>query len=175
MSVNSGRQFTHSDHMPVQNKLPLVLLLNDFTVPMNVGSVFRLADALGVQKIFLTGDTPVPPNKNIRKTSRSTEQYVDFEYRSDALGVIQALRQAGFTIASLEITSVSRDLSEINFSQYEKLCLIPGAENNGVSQTLLDASDFHIHIPMQGQNSSMNVAMACGIAVYTISTNFRKR
>lgn len=168
MSEDAIEQLTHSSHVYHGNKYPLVVLLDNFEVPMNVGSIFRIADALGIQKIYLTGSSLIPPNKNIKKTSRSTEKYVDFEYQSNSLELIETLKQKGFTIVSLEITSSSKDVSQVDFSQHDKVCLILGSENRGVDQSLLGASDFHIHIPMLGRNSSMNVAVACGIAIYEV-------
>ena len=51
----------------------------------------------------------------------------------------------------------------------DRVCLVVGAENAGVCQALLDASDATVHIPMRGHNSSMNVANACAIATYEIA------
>ena len=152
----------------------MVLVLDNFQVPANVGSIFRLADALGVDKLYLTGSTPVPPNRNIKKTSRSTEKFVSFEYVSDPLVAIAKLKQLSYQIVALEITDSSQPLAEVEFGQTEKIAVILGAESSGVSQALLDVSDYHVHIPMQGQNSSMNVAVACGIAVYQLIQAMRR-
>ena len=164
----SGEQLHHSHHSPVNKKFPIVLLLDNFESPLNVGSVFRIADAMAVEKVILTGNTPVPPNRQITKTSRSTEKVVDFEYCSDALSMVNQLQKESYTIVALEITSTSVDLSEVNFAKYEKICLILGAENSGIHSKLLEQCDLHIQIPMHGNNSSMNVAVACGIATFQI-------
>ena len=76
----SHRQLTHSNHQPSGFRYPLTFLLNGVSTAVNVGSAYRLADALGVSKIYLRGTTPVPPNKHISKTSRSTAQVVPWEY-----------------------------------------------------------------------------------------------
>jgi tRNA G18 (ribose-2'-O)-methylase SpoU len=139
---------------------------------MNIGSFFRIADALGVEKIFLTGKSLVPPNPKIKKTSRATEKYVEYEYQEDPALVLNNLKGLGYKIVSLEITSSSFDLKDFHFSNKEKICLILGSENSGVSQELLDASDASIHIPMLGNNSSMNVANACSIATYELTRRY---
>ena len=164
----SGEQLHHSHHNSSDKKIPLILLIDDFESPLNVGSIFRIADAMAVEKIILTGNTPVPPSRQIRKTSRSTEKFVNYEYCTDALNVVSRLQKAAYTIIALEITSASVDISEINFSNYEKICLILGAENTGIKTELLMQSDIHVHIPMHGNNSSMNVAVASGIALFQI-------
>lgn len=133
---------------------------------------FRVADALGVEKIFLTGESIVPPNPKIKKTSRATEKYVEYEYQENPILVINKLKNFGYKIISLEITSASLDVKDFYFSNEEKICLILGSENSGVCQELLDASDKSIHIPMLGNNSSMNVANACSIATYELTRRY---
>lgn len=170
----SNRQLEHTDHLEGQDKKKkskrqISLLAHDITVPMNVGSLFRISDALGIEKIYLSGNTPTPPNNKIRKTSRSTEKYVPFETIENPVEVIQQLKQENCLIIALEITSDSIPLQELKLEQDQKVCLVLGSENTGVNQELLELSDITTHIPMLGKNSSMNVATACGIAVYELS------
>ena len=165
----NNRQLEHADH--IDNKKPQLkrqvsLLAHDITVPMNVGSLFRISDALGIERIYLSGDTPTPPNNKIRKTSRSTEKYVPYETADNPIELIQQLKEQNYTIIALEITSDSIPLQELKLEQDQKVCLVLGSENTGVSLKLLELADITTHIPMLGQNSSMNVATACGIAVY---------
>jgi tRNA G18 (ribose-2'-O)-methylase SpoU len=166
-------QLDHSHHRSTAAKLRLCYLANDVDVPMNVGSLFRIADALGVEKIYLTGSSSVPPNPKIRKTSRSTERFVDYAYEEDTDALVTQLRADGYKIVSLEITSKSIPLGDFKVSQEEKICLVLGSEDKGVCQKLLDMSDVAIHIPMRGSNSSMNVASACSIATYQIARMLR--
>ncbi|GAA4363152.1 TrmH family RNA methyltransferase [Kangiella marina] len=170
----SNRQLEHADHLEIQNRTkkstrPISLLAHNITVPMNVGSLFRISDALGIEKIYLSGDTPVPPNNKIRKTSRSTEKYVPYETAENPVELIKRLKEENYTIIALEITSDSTPLQELQLEKEQKVCLILGSENTGVSKKLLELADITTHIPMLGKNSSMNVATACGIAVYGLT------
>jgi len=167
-------QLNHSHHHADNKKYPVCFLAHDFDVPMNIGSLFRIADAFGIEKVYLSGSSLVPPNTKIRKTSRSTEKYVPFSYEKIPLDIIKKLKLEGYTIISLEITSSSIDISELPINGTEKICLILGSEKSGVCQELLNESDFSIHIPMVGRNSSMNVATACSIAVYEITRRYNK-
>jgi tRNA G18 (ribose-2'-O)-methylase SpoU len=164
-----NRQLDHSAHEVSNKKFPICFLAYDIDTPMNIGSFFRIADALGVEKIFLTGNSAVPPNSKITKTSRSTEKYVAHEYRENPIPVINKLKNHSYKIISLEITSASINIADFFLQKNEKVCLILGSENTGVSQELLDASDASIHVPMLGNNSSMNVANACSIATYELT------
>lgn len=165
-------QLTHSDHQPTGTKFPLSIIANDISDPLNVGSLFRLCDALGIKKLYLCGNTPVPPNTKINKTSRSTERYVDYEYQESAQELIRQLKSDDALIASLELTTDSIKLDDDNFKKAittaNHVYLIPGSENTGVNDTLLSLSDVCIHIPMHGNNSSMNVISATAIACYEI-------
>jgi len=167
-------QLDHSTHDANTKKFPICFLAHDMDVPMNIGSFFRIADALGVEKIFLTGNSVLPPNPKIKKTSRSTEKYVTYEYEKNPLTVVNQLKDQNYRIICLEITSTSIDITDILLKKNEKICLILGSENSGVSQDLLDASDMSIHIPMLGNNSSMNVANACSIATYELTKRLKQ-
>ena len=168
MTPLPNRQLDHSSHVAA-GTLALRLLAHDVGLASNVGALFRLADALGVQHLHLSGDSPMPPDPKIRKTSRSAERHVAWSYDADALDVVAALKSQGWRIVALELSSASVPLGEFAITPGERICLVLGAESAGVSQALLDAADATVHIPMRGHNSSMNVATACAIAAYDIS------
>lgn len=161
-------QLDHLQHRPTPAPFALRILLHDLVVPMNVGSVFRIADAMGVEMIHLTGCSALPPNRKLRKTSRATELHVPFRHAADPVPVLHELKAAGFRVVSLELTSASIDIRELPAPAGEPVCLVLGSENHGVSQVLLDLSDQTVHIPMRGVHSSMNVATACAIATFEI-------
>jgi len=173
--MNKNVQLTHADHEKSNIKFPLSIIANDISSPLNVGSLFRLCDALGIEKLYLCGDTPAPPNSKINKTSRSTEKYVNYEVHANAESLVKKLKTAGSYVVSLEITSSSSAISSSKFTKVLKmnkpLCLILGAENSGISDSLLSLSDLTVHIPMHGYNSSMNVISAASIACFEITRN----
>lgn len=165
----TNTQLDHRSHQPVPAKHALCLLAHDVQRPANVGSLFRIADALGIEKIYLTGRSCTPAHPKARKAARATEQRVPFVRADDPLPVVAALKRAGYRIVSLEISSTSIDLAQLPVAPGDRICLILGNESAGICQPLLDASDATVCIPMCGQNSSMNVASACAIATYVIT------
>lgn len=136
---------------------------------MNVGGLFRLADALGLSHIYFTGRVPTLPNNKISKIARYTDKYVSFSYEVDALERLRALKASNYKIVALEICSHSLKLCEIAKLRFEKLCLVIGSEKNGISDSVLQCADHVVHIPMKGFNSSMNVISAAAIAIYQLS------
>jgi tRNA G18 (ribose-2'-O)-methylase SpoU len=161
-------QLTHDAHQGSGRKYPLCYLAHDIDTPMNVGSFFRISDALGVCRIYLSGSSAVPPNPKIRKTSRACEKYVAYEYQPDPMTVVATLKAQGYRIVCLEITSTSVAIDRFEVSAGERICLVLGSESEGVCQSLLDVCDATVHIPMLGHNSSMNVASACSIATWEL-------
>lgn len=174
MSAPENRQLSHDEYLRNRRKFPLYVLLDNITVAENVGSIFRLSDALGVSKLILAGATPAPPHKKIAKMARTTDRYVVFDQAADAAAALRRLKEAGFTAISLEVTSASVDVKTVDYGRLKKICLVVGAENGGVSQALLDLSNYTVHIPMLGVNSSMNVATACAVAVFEITRSWAK-
>jgi len=164
-----ARQLDHSDHHNSRLIQSFCLVAHDIKTPQNIGSLFRLSDALGIKHLYLTGSSPIPPNNKIRKTSRATENIVAYSYYDDPVEVINKLIQDDYKIISLELTDKSMDISQVALNKQDKVCLILGSENKGVNTELLALSDIAVHIPMLGQNSSMNVAMAAAMASYEIT------
>jgi len=161
-------QLAHDGHRG-SGPLPLRLLAHDVDLALNVGALFRIADALGVEHLHLTGSSPRPPDPKIRRSARSAERHVAWSHTPDPLAVVADLKAQGWTIVALELTTRSVALHELVVAPEARVCLVVGAENAGVSQGLLDAADATVHIPMRGHNSSMNVANACAIATYGIA------
>lgn len=162
-------QLRHADHVPCGKTYPLSLLAQDVTGPANVGSLFRLADALGVRHLYLCGDSATPDNTKARRAARSAQQYVSWSYHDDTLSLVKALKMQETWVVSLEIAANSEDVRLIHLPLKRDIVLVVGAENTGVSQALLDASDRVVHIPMLGANSSMNLAVAAALAVFEMT------
>ena len=161
-------QLDHSSHRGTP-PLPLRLLAHDVDIALNVGALFRLADALGVEHVHLSGASPRPPDPKIRKSSRSAERHVAWSHAADPLETVATLKAQGWRLVSLELSTQSIPLHTLAVAPGDRICLVVGAENTGVCQALLDVSDVTVHIPMRGHNSSMNVANACAIATWEIA------
>jgi tRNA G18 (ribose-2'-O)-methylase SpoU len=134
----------------------------------NIGSLFRISDAFGIEKLILCGGD-ISLGRKMAKTSRATEKVVNHEIQESALDVIVNLKNSGYQIIALEITNMSTPIHTFQFSQEKPIVLVIGDENFGVSEPILQKSDHIIHIDMYGKNSSMNVAQATNIALYEMT------
>ena len=63
-----------------KRKTPITIVLDNVRSAMNVGSIFRTADAFLINKIILCGITACPPNKEIRKTGLGASSSVEWIY-----------------------------------------------------------------------------------------------
>ena len=161
-------QLTHQQHQPAPVSGALSLLAHDLHSPENIGSLFRLADAFAVNHLYLSGCSPHPPNKKIRKVSRHTDKFVPYSYHAELDTLLDKLKQQNFFLLCLEQTRSSTELTSLQDVFTKPLCLIVGTEKQGVCQKLINAADACTHIPMHGHNSSMNVATATAIALYAL-------
>jgi tRNA G18 (ribose-2'-O)-methylase SpoU len=143
-------------------------LLEDIRSLWNVGSIFRSADGAGFEKLYLCGITGSPPRKEIAKTSLGAEEAIAWEHHAGALDILPALISAGVQIVALEKTEASVPLR--NALEQGKLrapvCLVVGNEVSGVSAEALGRAEHVCHLPMRGAKSSLNVAVAFGVAAY---------
>jgi tRNA G18 (ribose-2'-O)-methylase SpoU len=161
-------QLTHYTSKFKKQKFPIVLVCDNVTNAPNIGSLFRISDAFGVETLVLCGDQ-IPLGRKMTKTSRATENVVDFKIEPSALNVVERLKNDGYLILALEITSKSKPIHTLAFSKEKPIALVVGDENFGVSERILQLSQTVIHIDMFGQNSSMNVVQATNIALYEIT------
>ncbi len=175
MTAPPNLQLAHADHRAGAPALALRLLAHDVEIPLNVGALFRIADALGVAHLHLSGSSPVPPDSRIRKAARSADKFVAHSYAADPLATVAALKADGWRIVALELTTRSVDVRSFVVAPGDRVCLVVGAEARGVCQALLDVADATVHIPMRGRNSSMNVANACAIAAWEIGGRLQGR
>ena len=150
------------------HQFPITLVCEHVTNAPNLGSLFRTADAFGIEKIIFCG-ADIPLGRKMTKTSRATEKVVKYEVYEDISEVISDLKKKNYSIISLEVTSNSKNIMDFTFPKNQPIALIIGDENFGVSEPVLKTSDGVIHINMFGQNSSMNVVQATTIALYEIT------
>lgn len=157
----------------------ITLVLHNIRSTHNVGSIFRTAEGLGVDKIIISGYTPYPRLKQrdprlphivdkldqqIHKTALGAEKLVNFAQFDNYEDWLNTLK---IPLIALEQSSSSTKLSE--YAPPEEFALVLGEEVNGVPNEILTRCQDIIEIPMFGQKESFNVSVACGIALYDLS------
>ena len=163
-------QLTHEAHSsPIDNTKDIIVLCDHVKGPANIGSIFRLSDAFGVNEIIFGGQALDLSSSRLKRTARNTHHKVRFRESADLQPTLQELHSQGYHSIAIEITDQSIPLHTLARTTWDKVVVIVGDENFGISEGLLKLVSQTAHIPMLGVNSSMNVAQALGIALYEIT------
>ncbi|MFD0964164.1 TrmH family RNA methyltransferase [Pseudofulvibacter geojedonensis] len=162
------QQLTHYNSKFKQQTFPIIVICENVSNAPNIGSLFRICDAFGVEKLIFCGEHIPIPSRKMQKTSRATEKHVPFQLVPDIHPIIKELKESHELIA-LEITQKSIAVQNLKININKPIALIIGDENFGVSEDILAQVNTVTHINMFGQNSSMNVVQATNIALYEIT------
>ena len=147
--------------------MPFYVVCDNIRSLENIGSIFRTADALNVDKIFLCGICGEPPHQKISKSALGAENWIDWEYCGSSWKLIEKLKKEKVFIAALE--QGENSLAYTKFKPKFPLALVIGNEIKGVSPSVLKKADKIISLPMFGRKESLNVAVAFGVAGYEIN------
>ncbi len=153
--------------------LPFTVLLDNVRSLWNVGSMFRTADACGVERVVLCGITGCPPRPEIAKTALGAEEMVAWEYHANAARALARLRARGLRAVALETGPAAVPIDEVTWP--EPLLLVVGNEVAGVARELRDACEIAVAIPMRGHKRSLNVAVAFGVAAHAAARALDRR
>lgn len=153
-------------------KKEVIIVLPDIRSSLNVGSIFRTADACGVDKIYLTGYTPAPidkfgrADKQITKTALGAEKTIAWEKIEDVSKLLTKLKKQKFYLIAVEQDKNSVDYKKVK--PKAKTAFIFGNEVEGLAKNILKKCDVVAEIPMRGGKESLNVSVSAGVALFRI-------
>lgn len=148
---------------------PIYLVLDNIIDTYNIGSLFRLADAIGAKKLFICGASEYPPSSRIHKAAVGTENWVDWEKFDNTIDALALLKENGVQIVSVEQDKKSIKLKDLNKFIKLPTAIVVGNETTGISKEVLDASDIIVELPMLGINTSFNVWGSAAVVGYKIT------
>ena len=152
--------------------LDLKVILADVEDPVNVGAAFRIADAVKASGLIMTGITPTPPHRLIDKVGRRKDRRVPWEYIEDPLVAISKLKEESYQIVALELTADAQPYHQFDYT--DKVCLIVGHEDHGVTRRILEQVEGTVYIPMFGKGASLNVSVSLGVACFQVIQSAEK-
>jgi len=152
----------------------IVVILHNVRSLHNVGSIFRTADAAGVEKIYLCGITPAPVDRfgkirpQLSKVSLGAEKYVEWEKCASTARVIEKLGEDNYKVFAIEQSknSISYYKLKTKNLKLKAIALVLGNEVRGLPKSILNRADKILEIPMHGKKESLNVAVAFGIIIF---------
>lgn len=155
-------------------KNPIYIVLDNVMDTYNIGSIFRLADAVAAEKVILCGETETPPHTRIKKASVNTTEWVSWEYAKTAKEAINNLQ---LTINNLRVIAIEQDAKSAPYDKADynfPIAFVVGHESTGVSREVLEMADQIVEIPMWGVNKSLNVVVSLGIVLYKVMEKFKQ-
>jgi len=154
------------DQIAKVKRNPIYIVLDNILDTYNVGSIFRLADAVAAEKIFLCGGTETPPNHKIKKASVDTWKWVEWEYAETAVSAIARLKAQSSRLKVIAVEQHPKSVAYDKFDYQFPLAIVMGHETHGVAREVLATADAIVEIPMWGVNKSLNVTASCGVVLY---------
>lgn len=150
-----------------RSKIPVIVILDNIRSALNVGAVFRTADAFAIEKIILCGITATPPNREITKTAIGATSTVVWEYSENVCSAIEKLKTEGYTIVGIEQTDSSSSLLK-EVPKFTKTAVVFGNEVDGISDDAIKLLDECLEIPQFGTKHSLNVSVCAGIVLWEL-------
>ncbi len=162
------------------DKTPIAVVLDEVRSALNVGSVFRTADAFACAEVILCGFTATPPHREIMKTALGSTESVAWRHFSETEMALNALRTEGYVLVAVEQADATIFLQNIDNQLFahqkdnSKIALILGNEVDGVSEVAMSMADYVVEIPQFGTKHSLNIAVTAGIVVWEFAKRLRQ-
>jgi len=152
---------------------PIYLVLDQIIDTYNIGSLFRLGDAIACKKIYLCGEMEYPPSSRIHKAAVGTEEWVPWARYKSAPGAIKELKSKGVQIIAVEQSPRSVPYTDIGgassaYTLRFPCAIVVGNETEGISKKVLKEADIIVELPMFGINKSFNVWGSAAVVAYKV-------
>ena len=152
----------------LQEKTPLVIVLDNVRSGLNVGSAFRTGDAFACAAVYLCGITAQPPHREILKTAIGATESMDWQYFENTSDAILNLSEQGYTILAVEQADESVMLQDFEAKKDGKYAVVFGNEVKGVSKEVMQVVDACIEVPQFGTKHSLNISVCVGVVVWEL-------
>lgn len=157
-------------HELESGKTPLFLLLDRITDVRNFGAICRSAECFGATTVIIPEQGAAQINEEALKTSAGALMNLAICKVKNLVDAVDYLHASGFQTAVLS-EKASTNLFEFasKRDKNQPMCLIMGSEEDGIQPNLLKRATHLLTIPMAGKTTSLNVSVATGIALATLS------
>jgi len=161
-------QILYKRQQQLNSKAPVevapVIIATGLRTPDNIAAVLRIAEAAYSNRVLFVTDKnqQIEFNNKIKRLSRDTHKEINIE-QYEIEEFLTLSHQLPEMIA-IEITTRSKNIFNTEFP--DQCCLVIGSESHGVNSQVLEKCQSAIHIPMYGNNGSMNVSHALAISLF---------
>ena len=147
-----------------RNEKPFILLLDLLKDPQNVGSLMRVADAVGVHGVIMQERRNVSVTPAVVSASAGAAEHLNIAQVTNLVNVMKDLKKREIWMIGLAIGPSLLPISKTNLDL--ALGLVLGSEGEGMRRLVRETCDLLLTLPMRGRVGSLNVATAGSIALY---------
>jgi TrmH family RNA methyltransferase len=133
--------------------------------PGNLGSIIRTAYGLGCADVVLSGAADAS-SRRVIEASRGAVLRVGLHRFADGRSAIEALRHDGWLVVAADGSAGLR-IDDVDVPG-GRAAVVVGNETDGLTRAVREAADIVAGIELDGEIESLNVAVATGIALYTL-------
>lgn len=164
------RQMKHKAEEILNAENPHIMVLDNLQDPGNLGTIFRTAEAAGVNGLILSKEcVDIYNPKTIRSTMGAIYR-MPFVYVEDILETIAEMKQKGITVYAAHLDGKnSYDKEDYTTGT----AFLIGNEGNGLREEVSAQADIWVQIPMAGQVESLNAAIAAAVLMFEVSRQRR--
>lgn len=153
------------DAAKARNEPPFLVVADSVQDPANLGALLRTANGAGVHGVIIPTHRAVGLTSAVAKTSAGAIEYVPIAQVINLVQTVEKLKHAGLWIVGLDPAAPKR-YSELRL--VPPLAIVVGGEGRGLGRLLKEHCDVLVRLPMKGQISSLNLAVAAGVLLYDV-------
>ncbi|WP_299261722.1 RNA methyltransferase [uncultured Aquimarina sp.] len=135
----------------------------------NTSAVIRSCDVFGIQNVHVIEE--INAKRIDREIAMGAQKWVDINRYTTTKECIASLKSKGYQIVATTPHDNSVELKDFDISKPSVFFF--GQEQEGLSDTVLDAADTKLHIPMVGFTESLNISVSAAIILQHITSLLR--
>lgn len=174
-SFLSSERNNKFDEVLLNRTRRITVVLEDLYQSHNASAVIRSCELFGIQDIHvIEGNNKFSANDEVSVGSAGWVDIYKYGHNSDhdASHCYWLLKESGYTIVATSPSEKSKGLDSINLD--DKIALLFGTEENGLSEEALASSDYSVAIPTYGFTESFNVSVACSLILRDLVERLRR-
>ena len=149
-----------------RQEMPLLLILDCLQDPQNFGALLRTAEIAGVHGVVIPKRRAVGITPAVVNSSAGATEHLLVARVTNLVRTMEELKSKGLWIVGLEDVPQAQPYHQSDLKM--SLALVVGSEGRGMGRLVRENCDILIRLPMRGEISSLNVAVAGSIALYEV-------
>jgi tRNA (guanosine-2'-O-)-methyltransferase len=142
----------------------VTLLLENLVDSANASACTRTCEALGLSSIHVIES--YEPFRTSMGVTMNADKWIDIHKYRHFMDGVTRLKSEGYTLVATCLDEEARDIGEVDFAKMDKICIVLGNEQRGLSFAMRDVADVKVKVPMVGMSQSLNISTSCGIFVH---------